>query len=271
MSNFHSENLFGFDHLGPSFKFSRKHNGDILSLNNSFTIKQGSAKNRKLSQDIDNDLTSLPLCQLGQKKRSRRYSCKVDLETTNSNLESNKSSDLINKHISTIENTNLENLSRKLQKTVQGSKNNKHLQSLINNPFVKEIISDRTIKANFVLIKEVEAFIRFEKNLKRKRRVRSNFSLIDVILQERSDDNASVIGFFTELSRGIGGRFGFLERKRAIGKYLAKKERRKDLRFIRYHVRKELACKRLRHRGKFIKKPKVDLEEIAREFNGKNA
>ena len=57
------------------------------------------------------------------------------------------------------------------------------------------------------------------------------------------------------------------ERKRAIRKYLNKKEKRRDLGSIRYHIRKDLAIKRKRHKGKFVRNKRIDLKAAAKEFH----
>lgn len=55
--------------------------------------------------------------------------------------------------------------------------------------------------------------------------------------------------------------YGKRKRKRAIEKYKNKKERRKSADFIRYKIRKNLAEKRKRYKGKFVKNKKIDLKK----------
>ena len=60
--------------------------------------------------------------------------------------------------------------------------------------------------------------------------------------------------------------YGKFRRKKAIEKYKLKKKARKKSNFIRYKVRKNLAEKRRRHKGKFIKNKKIDMKEAMKEF-----
>ncbi len=56
------------------------------------------------------------------------------------------------------------------------------------------------------------------------------------------------------------------QRKRAIQKYREKKMSRKNSNFVRYKIRKDLAEKRKRHKGKFIKKKKINLKKAFDDY-----
>lgn len=62
-------------------------------------------------------------------------------------------------------------------------------------------------------------------------------------------------------NRGKGA--GVIDKTIAVTRYKAKKSRRKMTYKIRYKVRQDLAIKRLRNKGKFIKSKKIDLRTAA--------
>ena len=155
---------------------------------------------------------------------------------------------------------------RKLKSVMNGQPVWENLTKVIDNGMIRDILDDKALYINTLLIKELNFFINFEKNVKRRKRVRASFDLIKSVIDNISEENASVMGFYVELSKPLFNRYNYMEKKRAIRKYRVKRDKRKDPTYIRYRQRKELANKRLRHRGKFIKKPKLDLEQIAREF-----
>ena len=272
MSRFGSENVFGFDNFHPSVKFSKKYNGDILSLNNSLFESGIGRRSRKISMQLEEEQLPLPSGEFNMPKRpiARRYSCSGDVDsvsTKETRRKSEASDSNFTKDSSDFTVTNINKLLKKLGMILGERSEHKNLSLAIQNGLFQELLEDERVYINSILIKEIEGFIKFEKEIKRKKRVKANFDLVESVLNELTDTNASVLGFFIELSRGSLNRYKFMDKKKAISKYLTKKKRRKDFRFIRYHVRKELAGKRLRHRGKFIKKPKVDLAQIARELN----
>lgn len=57
--------------------------------------------------------------------------------------------------------------------------------------------------------------------------------------------------------------FSAEERRASIQRYLRKKQNRKMTYQIRYKVRQDLAVKRLRNKGKFIKSKKLDIRAVA--------
>jgi hypothetical protein len=54
-----------------------------------------------------------------------------------------------------------------------------------------------------------------------------------------------------------------VDRSSAIKRYMLKKQRRKFVCQVKYKVRQDLACKRLRVKGKFVKSSKMDLMTAA--------
>ena len=97
--------------------------------------------------------------------------------------------------------------------------------------------------------------------------LRFNFNLLDQILFENSQHPYLKPVYYKELSEQkniyVYGKF---RRKKAIEKYKKKKLQRKNSNFIRYKVRKNLAEKRKRHKGKFIKNKKIDMQKAMKEF-----
>lgn len=155
---------------------------------------------------------------------------------------------------------------RKLKSVMNDQPILKNLTKVIDNGMVRSILDNKQLFINTLLIKELNFFISFEKNMKRRKRIKANFDLIRSVIEEIREENASVLGFYVELSKPLFNRYNYMDKKRAIKKYRAKRDKRKDPSHKRYRQRKELANKRLRYRGKFIKKPKLDLEKIAKEF-----
>lgn len=54
-------------------------------------------------------------------------------------------------------------------------------------------------------------------------------------------------------------KLGRLNKPESIKRYLDKKKRRKFVCQIKYKIRQDLACKRMRNKGKFVKSSKMDL------------
>lgn len=137
---------------------------------------------------------------------------------------------------------------------------------MVRDNMFKEVINDESIYINQLLTKELNTFIKFEKNLRKKKRVKSGFCLMDSLIKTMKDENASVLGFYLEVAKPYFNKYNYIEKKRAIGKYLLKKKERRHFNLHKGKERKEMADKRLRCKGKFIKKPKINLEEVAKEF-----
>ena len=97
MSRFGSENVFGFDNFHPSVKFSKKYNGDILSLNNSLFESGIGRRSRKISMQLEEEQLPLPSGEFNMPKRpiARRYSCSgdVDIVSTKETRRKSEASD----------------------------------------------------------------------------------------------------------------------------------------------------------------------------------
>lgn len=99
--------------------------------------------------------------------------------------------------------------------------------------------------------------------------VKNNFCLIDHIIDENqktpylSGEEYKNLLKFGECTRY---RYSNQQRKRAIQKYKEKKLNRKNSTYVRYKIRKDLAEKRKRHKGKFIKKKKINLKKAFNDY-----
>lgn len=165
---------------------------------------------------------------------------------------------------------NYNSLAESLEKIINSSITPKSLN--FNCGFDKEtlknFICNGEVKINELLLREINKTIVYDQKLQRRIRVNSGFDLLGELTTE-SESEASELSKYIKISTINLRRFSYVERQKAIKKYLSKKEKRKDFSFIRYTVRKELAKKRLRFKGKFVRKPKVDLKVMADDFEKK--
>jgi hypothetical protein len=131
--------------------------------------------------------------------------------------------------------------------------------------FAKRLLEDRCTGTNKLLINELKALIEYESKQKKKRRVNASFDLLDLFREDVIVDKGG-IGAYLNIVKPKLVKFGYHHRKQAIENYLIKKKKRKEFGYIRYKVRRELASKRVRCKGKFVKKPKVNLELMAQQY-----
>lgn len=126
-----------------------------------------------------------------------------------------------------------------------------------------ELINNNSLNCNPVLKNELNRQESLFKKEEEKPKRNSSFSLFNF-----SGDNSGTKIFRDFFSCGIMRikKLSKKEQQKAIDRYLNKKQRRKKRDFIRYQVRKDLAVKRKRHRGKFMKHEKVDLKRAAELF-----
>lgn len=157
-----------------------------------------------------------------------------------------------------------------LKTLLNDNSSEKSLRMILKENILHLVFRDHHTLINKLLARELLNFIDYEKRNRKRKKVRANFDLIDRILVDDEKNGGNLIDHL-EICRPLGRRFNFREKRRAVESYLVKKRKRKDSNYIRYRVRKELACKRLRFKGKFIKKPKIDLKEMALEFEKKGS
>ena len=130
----------------------------------------------------------------------------------------------------------------------------------------QDLMMDRSIGTNSLLISELKTLIDFEKRQKKRRRVNASFDLMDIFKGDVLVEDEGMSKYL-HIARPVLGKFNYYQRKQAIENYLIKKKKRKEFGYIRYKVRRELASKRVRCKGKFVKKPKVNLMLMAKEYN----
>jgi len=76
--------------------------------------------------------------------------------------------------------------------------------------------------------------------------------------ESEKDDNSEMVGKITKR-----------ERKEIVERYLEKKKRR-NWKTIRYEIRKDLAEKRMRFHGRFVKNNKKSITELAKAYQFEN-
>ena len=154
---------------------------------------------------------------------------------------------------------------RRLERLFKSVNKSKTTASRIRKKQLTVILSDDTIKTNQILRGEVEKLIEYESDIRHKERANANFDLL-LVLKSNKQQIDSELDRFIEIGKSVNRRLSPYERKKAINLYRKKKKNRKNLSYIRYNVRKELANKRLRYKGKFIKKPRINLQSIVTEL-----
>lgn len=129
----------------------------------------------------------------------------------------------------------------------------------------ERLVGDENVFTNRLLVSELKALVEFEKKQKKKRRVNASFDLLDIfkddVIVEKED-----MCMYLKIAKPKLAKFNYHQRKKAIENYLMKKRKRKEFGYIRYKVRRELASQRVRCKGKFVKKPKVNLELMAKQY-----
>lgn len=160
----------------------------------------------------------------------------------------------------------LEALLKQLEDNLNDKNADQDFKKLLNTNILQKVLKEKETTLNSILIKEVSNFIEEEKRTRKRRRVKAGFDLFSSIINSELDKHP-FLSKYLNIAKTDLYRFSAFKRKKAISIYTAKKLKRKELGFVRYKRRKELASKRLRFKGKFLKKPKVDLAKVAREFD----
>ena len=249
----HSTNILSTENqLHPSFKVNTADSPVPLQRKNSLFEADGSLNLRKLSSDIMSEMLIIPVTTRPQCKQPPQEDSKTALTFPLQNpAQTHKEAPTVDFNVTEVV-SELKTL-------------DKELLPLLELKVFEAVFAVESGTVNQLLARETLNYLRYEQRARRRRRVAAGFCLRTEIEREGGKGRELV----ERLEEGVV-RYGYRERKRAVESYLVKKRKRKDSNFVRYRVRKELACKRLRFRGKFIKKPKVDLAKMALEFREKN-
>ena len=154
---------------------------------------------------------------------------------------------------------NFSNMINKLKNSLIGIENVNDYEIIIN--FIKRKLQNKN--ENF------ENYFQNENSYIKNSFFGLKFNLINCIKienEKNSFEKTKIINLVKEKYNNKPFIYNKYQRKRAIRKYVSKKSNRKSPKFIRYKVRQELAENRGRHRGKFIKRKRVDLKKAHKEF-----
>ena len=120
-----------------------------------------------------------------------------------------------------------------------------------------DLINDNRLLTNSILKKELQTQQIFHRCDENNDRIPANFNLLNQLRLENDD----TIKEYIDKSFMRVKRLSKKDKKKSISIYMAKREKRKNRGFIRYQVRKDLAVKRKRFKGKFVKNEKMDLRK----------
>lgn len=126
-----------------------------------------------------------------------------------------------------------------------------------------DLIEDSDLGSNFILKNELTHQMNMLRIEEESEKVPANFSLVEHMRGEKSSEQ---LEDYIEIGMMRIKKLSKHEKQSSISKYLSKKQRRKSKGYIRYQVRKDLAVKRKRHKGKFIKNNKIDLKRAAEMY-----
>lgn len=161
----------------------------------------------------------------------------------------------------------VERLYKDIRQRFTGSRGNKLIMSLVDTANLCNLNRELAAVNNSIVIKELTNLLAF--STKRNMRLKSNaqFDILDFAADARdilnSMDNKYQI---SEVLNTNAKRYNFKEMAKAKNHYICKRLKRKNKDFIRYEKRQFLANERIRTKGKFVKKNRVDVAQVAREM-----
>lgn len=158
-----------------------------------------------------------------------------------------------------------------LKKRFCGNKGNRLICELIEiaNKFSLDACSTNSNRV--IMKREMGGLLDFSRRRNMRIKVCSQFNLYDHLqaqklgikqakaMKQMEEDNCAELAY------------SYLDRARATRRYIDKRNKRRSNKFIRYDVRRKLANNRLRAKGKFLKKAKVDIMEVAKELKAHQA
>lgn len=134
------------------------------------------------------------------------------------------------------------------------------LANKIHNPMASPITGRDILDA------EMGGLLDFSRKRNMRVKVCAQFSLAEHLRAQSNDlclsKNLNLIDeeFSAEMA------YNHIDQARAMHRYIAKRNKRKSNTYIRYDVRRKLANNRLRVKGKFLKKAKVDIADVIRQL-----
>ena len=136
----------------------------------------------------------------------------------------------------------------------------------IGRKMFHSIVKDPGLVCGQILRNELQTEVARNREEESRHKVPSGFCLVKVL---RSGGDFSRYKEYLDPAILRTKRLSKASKHESIRNYLRKKERRKKNTSIRYQIRKDLAIKRKRHKGKFIKSSKIDLKKAVELYNEK--
>lgn len=124
------------------------------------------------------------------------------------------------------------------------------------------LIDNHKLLNNPILQNELITQELFMKHEEQNNKVSANFNLLTHLRQTVEGENERYVEYAIMRVKKLTKR----EKRKSIQVYLEKKNNRKRKKFIRYQVRKDLAVKRKRFKGKFVKNNKMNLQIAVQEY-----
>lgn len=159
------------------------------------------------------------------------------------------------------------NLHEVLRRRFSGRKGNQLMMKLINMG-KKEILRPKGL-AQLILVNELTSFLNFSEKRNMRTRTPAQFNFRDILREKIGCYESTFVLEILHQNEKQWKKYSPGDRARAIKRYKSKKTRRNSAVAIRYDIRHKLARGRVRANGKFMKKQKVDLAEVAKELSRK--
>ena len=153
-----------------------------------------------------------------------------------------------------------------LKDRFDGRRGNELIMQLIGMAELHRFNAHSITQKCSTMVNEFRLLLDFSKKRNMRQRVPAQFSLIKHMENNKDNDSTTAMTqkVYTELDEiKIYSSF---TRARALSTYLNKKKQRKSADFIRYYERQKLANTRLRTKGKFVKKARIDIKEVAKDI-----
>lgn len=153
-------------------------------------------------------------------------------------------------------------LHEKLKERFSGHRGNCLLSTLVEMAGLKDSFMEQSVQKK-IMIEEFGRLVHFSQ--KRNMRIRTNaqFNLLKYIRQNEECEEITMIIKMVDEDCISSLSINSNDRARAVLRYLDKKNKRKGGNFIRYESRQALAKSRVRTKGQFLSKVRIDIKEVA--------